>query len=107
MEFKRKSWGWYLVLCQGKHFKVKILKFKRGGKISHQKHEHRDEIWCWLKGMGRVKNSEKQSTYGSIKQKGDFIYIPKGHWHHYKAILPTTVLEIQTGKCEEEDIERA
>ena len=106
--FQLKRWGWYLVLLQGTYFKVKFLYFKRGGEISLQKHAWRDETWCFLFGSGWMQNYlNHEAVVKWPIGKGSFQYIPKRNWHHYKADKRTLVLEVQTGRCEEEDIERA
>lgn len=101
MQFARRPWGWWLVLLSRKHFKVKLLRFKRGGAISLQRHEHRNELWLFLSGGGKM-------AYSTAPRPGDYKMIRHGHWHQYTATKPTLVLEIQYGsQCNEMDIERA
>ena len=96
------------MLFKGAHFKVKLLWFKRGGEISLQRHALRDEVWCFLFGEGLMRNYYKKGEDLQIyKSSGDYTIVPVGNWHHYKAHKRTLVLEIQTGDCQEEDIERA
>lgn len=102
MNLKLKPWGWYLTLWTGKRFKIKFLYFKRDGEISHQKHKNRDELWCFLFGKGRFHHNNVGYNIG----KGEARYINAEDWHHYKAYKRTLVLEVQTGLCREEDIER-
>lgn len=107
MDFKRKSWGWYLTLIEGTGFKIKILRFKKDGEISYQRHEFRDEIWLFLKGYGNwicCRENEKPDQYYACK--GMVKNVKKKRWHWYKALIPTTVIEIQMGQCCEKDIER-
>jgi hypothetical protein len=86
--FVKRGWGWYLVLLNGKNFKVKLLRFKRGGKLSRQIHHYRNELWLHL----------HDGTYREIR---------KGELHSYWAYKPTYVIEVQYGeKCVEEDILR-
>lgn len=96
-----------LTLLKGKHFKVKLLYFKEGGAISMQRHKHRDELWLWIFGDGHMLQSQDQKRASHAPRAGDYLLIEKMRWHKYIAQKPTLVLEIQTGKCSERDIERA
>lgn len=101
--FVRRKWGWYLVLLDRKHFKVKLLKFYDGKSCSMQKHYKRNELWLWLYGAGELETED--SVLGM--KSGQFMTIPKECWHQYKADKETMILEIQYGeRCEEEDIVR-
>ena len=87
----RRAWGWYFTLLDYKEFKVKLLFFKRGGQLSIQYHNLRNELWLMLSGT----------------HKGMFLEVPKCDVHTYYADKRTVVLEIQYGdKCDEEDIVR-
>lgn len=109
MEFKRRAWGWYLTLIDARHFKVKILRFKAGGKISLQRHAKRSELWCFLSGLGVMKYGDfSNDLFSTMKKPGDFFEVDVHEWHEYLAVKRTTVLEIQFGyRCAESDIERA
>lgn len=105
--FAIRKWGWYLVLLSGRYFKVKLLYFKKGGEISLQWHARRNETWCFIFGKGTLKNYlDKRSITLKPVEKGSCQYIPRKHWHHYKADKRTLVLEVQTGNCYEGDIFR-
>lgn len=92
MRYARRTWGWYFVLLDRKHFKVKLLKFKRKGRLSIQYHKLRNETWLFLSG----------------KHSGEYWYIPQGDVHTYYAENEAPlVLEIQYGElCDESDIVR-
>lgn len=99
MRFKRREWGYYIVLWRRPKFKVKILKFRAGESISLQKHKFRNELWLILKGQGK--------NMGYPYKRGDFLMIGKHEWHKFTARKKTTILEIQFGEvCDENDIER-
>lgn len=98
-----RRWGWMRTLVKGKQFKVKLLYFDKGKSISMQKHKHRSEIWLFLMGSGKM---DFKSCY-MLAKKGTAINIPALMWHKFTAEKPTLVLEIQTGRCSEKDIERA
>lgn len=99
MRFVKRKWGYYFTLLSYKHFKVKLLWFRRGGECSRQYHQKRSELWLFLKGTGWLNS-------GMIT-KGFYYSIPVGETHKYKAIFPTLILEIQYGElCDEGDIVR-
>ena len=108
--FKRRSWGWWLILWRKPRFKIKLLKFKTGGSISLQRHKWRHELWLILKGTGTpVCGYGLASLPTALKpvKKGDYMLIEKMKWHKFTALSPTLVLEIQFGElCCEKDIER-
>ena len=102
MEFRRRKWGWYLTLIKRHGFKVKLLWFKDGGEISLQRHKHRAELWLFVFGLGRMTVEDSRIFVG----RGFVQSVPKMAWHHYEALRRTLVIEVQIGKCDEEDIER-
>mgnify|MGYP003660114658 CR=1 FL=1 len=100
MQFAKRPWGFWLTLYKGKHFKIKLIRFKIGKSLSLQRHEYRSELWVFLSGKGVMLNA------GAV-HKGDYAFIQQGAWHKFIAGANTWVLEIQYGeKCEEIDIER-
>lgn len=103
MEFSRRKWGWYLTVYSARYFKIKFLYFKKGGECSNQMHSTREETWLFLFGSGSFLSG--QGIAAAIAA-GDAAYVPARAWHQYKALKPTLVLEIQTGICREDDIER-
>lgn len=106
MEFSRRKWGYYLTLISRDYFKVKLLYFKKGKSCSKQRHHERDELWCFLFGEGSFTISEDIKCATVFPVKGDFIEVLMNRWHQFTAHKPTLVLEIQTGECREDDIER-
>ncbi|MBU0548117.1 MAG: hypothetical protein KJ710_04650 [Candidatus Omnitrophica bacterium] len=84
-----KQWGWYKVLAKGNGFKVKLLYLKPFGKTSLQRHKLRSEIWMFL-------DSQKVKTVGKLR------------WHRLKnsSSKGVRLIEVQTGICQERDIER-
>ena len=104
MQYAKRPWGFWINLIVRGHFKVKLICFKKGGKLSMQKHQYRDELWCFLSGWGYMisENGTRRFT-----GKGNVFNISRQTWHQYIALKKTWVLEIQSGaKCEETDIER-
>jgi mannose-6-phosphate isomerase len=101
--FKKTSWGYWFVILQRKNFKIKLLKFKKGGQCSLQYHHHRNELWLFLKGYGNFFND-----IGYFEaDPGTFQFVKKRIIHRFIANSPVLVLEIQYGEhCEESDIVR-
>lgn len=91
MRFAKRKWGLYFTFIDRKHFKVKILWFHKGGRLSNQYHNLRNELWLFLSG----------------EDSGLWKYIACRELHTYHAEKPALILEIQYGeKCEESDIVR-
>ena len=109
MEFSKRKWGWYLTLWSARAFKVKLLWFRKGASCSMQRHFKRDELWCFLFGEGYLAISEDDEPEGRMTRMkgGDCGVVPIAKWHRFLATKCTLVLEIQTGECREDDIERA
>lgn len=104
--FCKRPWGWWLVLADHKHFKVKLFRVKKGRSISLQKHSMRGEVWMLLSGYGKAR-LHWSPRYFRINA-GDYFRVSRGYWHQYTAYKSTLVLEVQYGeKCIEEDIVRA
>jgi mannose-1-phosphate guanylyltransferase len=101
--FVRRQWGWYLVLLDFPHFKIKLLRFHQGKSLSLQYHESRNELWLFLLGGGCFKLGSHFTTVA----EGDYILAEKGAEHKYYASRSTWAIEVQYGdKCVEEDIVR-
>jgi mannose-6-phosphate isomerase-like protein (cupin superfamily) len=87
----RRSWGWYAVVLDRGRFKVKLLRFKAGARMSVQRHTHRSELWLHLSGP----------------LAGEWRLYPAGESHTFRPDSAACVLEVQFGeKCVEEDIIR-
>lgn len=102
---KRRAWGWYATLIRTPWFCLKLLRFKRGGKLSMQRHQHRTEIWFFLNATGTINEHlvRRLRIYNSWKR---WIIKPK-KWHQFIAYKPVYAIELQYGKkVTESDIER-
>ena len=103
--FCKRPWGWWLVVLDRKHFKVKLLRFKRGGKLSNQYHQHRKELWLILSGTGMMIGPD-ESDY-LLMEPGDAHLVYEMQRHEFEAWRTTWVLEVQYGqRCDERDIYR-
>lgn len=84
-----RNWGHYVLLDEGLNYKVKRLIVDPKKSTSRQRHEKREEFWI-------------------EPLTGNVCHIPKGEWHQLENPNgeEMTVIEVQTGVCEESDIER-
>jgi len=100
-----RPWGYYELLDEGNHFKVKRISVKAGAVLSLQSHQHRSEHWVVVSGMAEV-------TYGEstcLLEVNQSTYIPKGMKHRLKNPGKTSleVIEVQSGDyLGEDDIQR-
>ena len=107
--YEERRWGTYKVIdryeAQDKHSRslTKHLCIKAGKSISYQVHFHRDEVWTFVDGKGKlVLDGEVRDI-----KSGDVVFIRKGQKHAVKAVTDLHFIEVQTGdKLVEEDIER-
>ncbi len=103
-----KPWGKYEVLLDEPEYKVKKITLNPNQQFSLQYHNNRSEDWVIVEGSGTVATAP-QLTVGIIKPAavGDRFHIPKKHMHRATAGDDGLVfIEVQIGKCEEEDIVR-
>ncbi len=101
--FCRRSWGWWTVLWNAKHFKVKLLKFNDRCTCSLQYHALRNELWLFLYGKGQF----QCGPFTGDVAKGDYKIVREMERHKFYSIGCSWVLEIQYGElCSEEDIVR-
>ena len=106
--FEKRIWGEYRVLYfqqfeNGKKCLTKELVIIPTKSISYQKHNHRNEIWTFVKGTGLLVINGKVTKV----KDGDSVYIKTGDLHAIKAIDELHIIEVQIGDLLiEEDIER-
>ncbi len=100
-----RPWGYYEVLKEDAEHKVKRIVVYPGGRLSLQRHRHRDEHWLIVSGEGVFTLNAEEIILG----KRQSIDIPRGALHRVlntgKADL--VIVEVQTGEYfDESDIER-
>ncbi len=85
----QRKWGHYVLLDEGPGYKVKRLVIDPGKATSQQKHAGRREVWV---------DPDRDAVNN----------IAPGEWHQLfnPTDRPKTVIEVQTGICEESDIDR-
>jgi len=106
--YENRRWGKYKVVdhCDyedGEKSLTKHLLIKEGKHISHQRHQHRREVWVIVDGEGELLLDGQTRTV----HRGDIVNIEKGHMHKITAITPLHIIETQIGDVlTEDDIER-
>jgi mannose-6-phosphate isomerase-like protein (cupin superfamily) len=105
-EEERRPWGYFRVLDDGPHHKVKRILVNRGHRLSLQKHARRREHWFVLDGEAVVTRDNEEIHVSA----GQAVDIPEGAWHRIKnpGRKPLVFIEVQTGDYfGEDDITRA
>ncbi len=106
--YEERRWGEYKVLDYNQYDDenkslTKHLTIRAGKSISYQKHNHRDEIWTIVDGVGEL------LIDGHVRnvRRGDVAYIVKGQLHAMRAVTDLQFIEVQIGQeLAEDDIER-
>ena len=100
---EHRPWGTYEVLLDKPDHKVKEIYVKPNHRFSLQYHEHREEHWVIVEGIGTITQGEIES----IIRPGEYAYIPKGSIHRlHGGDEGITFIEVQKCVCEEDDIIR-
>ena len=98
-------WGKWIVLDEGKDYKVKRIEVYPGKRLSYQKHLKRKEHWRIVRGEGRVILDGREIPIS----EWDGLEIPIEAVHRIEniGIEPLIFIEVQCGDyLEEEDIIR-
>lgn len=107
--YEERRWGTYKVIdryaAQDERTRslTRHLCIKAGKDTSYQMHFHRDEVWTFVDGTGKL------ALDGEVRdvKKGDAVFIRKGQKHAVKAVTDLHFVEVQIGdNLTEEDIER-
>ena len=98
---ENRPWGSFIILDEGKEFKVKKISVKSGQKLSLQYHNHRTEHWTVVQGKATV-------TLGDNTFKLDIdesIYIPIKEKHSLanEGDMLLEIIEVQLGSYLGED----
>jgi mannose-6-phosphate isomerase len=100
-----RPWGYYQVLLDEDHFKVKWIVVYPGKRLSLQRHQYRAEHWYILSGTAIVQSGGSEVLMGI----GESIDIPERTSHRLQnpGEENLIIIEIQRGEyCGEDDIER-
>jgi len=100
-----RPWGSYTVLEDSDGYKIKRIEVKPGGRLSLQRHKHRNEHWVVVSGTATVTINDNVFT---LKQN-ESTYIKAGDIHRLEneTSEPLLIIEAQVGSYTgEDDIER-
>ena len=103
MAIEERPWGTFEVLLDKLDHKVKEIYVKPKHRFSLQYHEHREEHWTIVEGIGYI----TQYGHETVIRPGEYAYIPKKGVHRLEGGKDgITFIEVQRGDCREDDIIR-
>ena len=102
IKYDERPWGNFKVFLDNEKATVKTLFIKKGEEISYQSHEHRDESWYIISGIGIVTLDDKEYELKS----NDSIEIKRGQKHSVRGEEDVLILEVSRGFFDENDIIR-
>ena len=89
-----KSWGSFRIIdVTDESLTVKVT-LNRGARMRYHSHEHRDEVWHFVQGTGRVILDGREQSVTA----GDVIKIPVDCKHTVIADNPLKIIEVQIGR---------
>jgi mannose-6-phosphate isomerase-like protein (cupin superfamily) len=97
-----RPWGWFEIIQEEPGYKIKKLFVEAGKRLSLQKHKLRDEHWMVLSGIGIAEVDSKEINLAS----GNHVFVSNNSQHRICAIEDLTLIEVQLGICDENDIIR-
>jgi mannose-6-phosphate isomerase-like protein (cupin superfamily) len=101
----RRPWGYYEVLADEDHYKVKRIVVYPGKRLSLQRHLYRAEHWHILSGTAIARSGDREV----LLKSGESVDIPEKVLHrlHNPGTENLMIIEVQRGSyCGEDDIER-
>lgn len=101
-----RPWGFFEVLADEPHHKVKRIAVFPHHRLSLQRHRRRSEHWYLISGQAVVVLGDRKIPLAC----GQSVDIPLGVWHRIMnpGVVDLVFIEVQTGEYfGEDDIERA
>ncbi|MBW2040278.1 MAG: phosphomannose isomerase type II C-terminal cupin domain [Deltaproteobacteria bacterium] len=94
-------WGRWMVLDEGKNYKVKRIEVYPGKRLSYQKHFKRQEHWRIVQGQGKVTLDGQEI----LVKEWDGVEIPVEAAHRIEntGMKPLIFIEVQWGQYLQED----
>lgn len=115
---EERPWGKFTIIDEGPNYRVKRIFVRKGRRLSLQRHEHRDEHWSFVSGIGTLTLELPGNLLAVLKNSGEPLLkttmvgpnfqakIPKGLLHRVEAITDLVFFEVAIGDVDENDIER-
>ncbi|MGP1579450.1 MAG: mannose-1-phosphate guanylyltransferase/mannose-6-phosphate isomerase [Wolinella sp.] len=96
-----RPWGSYTVLEEAQGYKIKRIVVKPHGRLSLQKHHHRNEHWIVVSGIAHVTIGERSF----LLRPNESTYIKMGEVHRLenRGKIPLVLIEAQVGEYLGED----
>jgi cytidyltransferase-like protein len=105
-----RPWGSWSVIEDNDSYRIKKINVNPKSRLSLQYHGARSESWTIVKGIADVQigTIADDIHYNTKLHAGESIEIPKGTAHRLENNTkePLEVIEVQYGKCDEDDIIR-
>lgn len=104
-----KPWGQYKVLSEGSNYVIKEIQINPGESISLQSHKMRKEVWTITSGIGKFLHGlNLHDLEELVLNTGDTVIVERNSLHKLECTsdIPLIFIEIQYGKCSEDDIIR-
>ena len=99
----KKPWGMFACFTNNESSTVKLLYVDKGGELSLQYHEHREEFWKVIRGNPEITIGEQVHQ----AKEGSEFFVPVKEKHRISAKTEDVIiLEISTGHFDEDDIVR-
>jgi len=100
----KKPWGSFHDLAEEKgKWHLKIIKVKKGHRLSLQKHKLRSEFWIVAEGKVNIQKGYKKSLKLGA---GETVAFKKSELHRLTGITDAVIIELSFGRHEEKDITR-
>jgi len=96
------SWGYYTLLTDSTHYKIKEITIFPGKRTSVQSHRNSDKHWLVVSGLGEVIVEDRISTF-KPSQSIDIPRHSKHRIHNPSNSIDLRLIEIQTGESFEDD----
>jgi len=106
LESVLRPWGRYDVLVDEPKYKAKKITVKPGQQLSLQSHEHRDEYWTIVQGVGDMTLGADEFSLSTYEvRRGSTVYIVKSRLHRIANTgdEPLVFIETQLGDYTGED----
>jgi len=95
----QKPWGCEIIWAETENYVSKLIKIKKGHRLSLQYHEKKEETIYVLEGYLYVWESEDDNSYIRLK-RGETYHVPPGKIHRFGSINKgnhSTVLDQEIG----------
>lgn len=96
-----RPWGWFHILSQDSHYKIKKISVNPHQRLSLQSHAHRSEHWVVISGIAHILNGEKKF----LLQANESTFIPPNTAHSLanETDQILEIIEVQVGNYLGED----